>query len=100
MANVEIKTNGYVLDPEVTKAVTAWEMFLTDHADVKTFRLFYWSDKTVFADCILTNGHYAQFNIGRSCVHFNGHTCSNEEYEIFAAATINDELFSGKLVIT
>lgn len=99
MPNVEVKTNGYELDQEVRRTVTAWEMFLDDNLDVKTFRLFYWSDKTVFADCILTNGHYAQFNIGRSCIHFNGHTCSNEEYEIFGAATIDDELFDGKLVV-
>lgn len=98
MANVEIKTNGYELSDEVKSNIRLWKTYLDENLEVKEFNLFYWTEKLVFADCILTNGHYAQYCIGDTSIHFNGHTCSNEEYKIFSSATIKDDCYAGCLI--
>lgn len=97
MYELKIKTNGYDTDVEVRSNIRLWMAYLDENLDVKEFRLFYWSEKLVFADCVLTNGHYAQYCISANMIHFNGHTCSDEEYTIFGNATIKDDCYDGRL---
>lgn len=94
-----VKTNGFTLDEKAAKLLDVWEEYLYSRLPVREFTIFYWSDTCAFADVRLSNGHYGSFNIYLTGVHFNGHTCNNEEYAVFKQATYNDDCYSGRLKI-
>lgn len=97
MAEMKIKTNGYEISVKLQKVVDIWKSFLEEKLDVKEFSLFYYGDNLIFADCILNDKNYGQFNITENQVFFNGHTCTDEQRDVFASATWNDVCFNGKL---
>lgn len=94
-----VKTNGFTLDEKAANLLDVWEKYLYSRLPVREFTVFYWSETCAFADVRLSNGHYGSFNIYLTGVHFNGHTCDNEEFYVFSQATLNDNCYSGRLKI-
>lgn len=98
MVTVAVQSNGFELTKKHTELLHRWEKFIDDNMNnVKCIEHFYYGDKLVMSTVVLNNGNYGHFNICGNRISFNGHTCTKEEYNIFASATLNDELFKGKL---
>lgn len=96
MENIIYKTNGY--DRMISgkmKQVIKWFNYAVRISFIDHYRIehFYYGDKLDMITVYLDNGHYGDFNLKENSINFNGHTCSNEEYEIFSNLTWNDPCF-------
>ena len=96
MENIVYKTNGY--DRMISckmKQVIKWFNHAVRQSFIDHYRIehFYYGDKLDMITVYLDNGHYGDFNLKETSIHFNGHTCSTEEYEIFSNLTWNDPCY-------
>lgn len=97
MANITIETknNGYMAE-EIQDMIKRFEKAAGILFPGCTIHHFYYGNTLDMADIILENKHYGQFNISKSRVGFNGHTCTMEELKKFESMTHNDECYKGK----
>ena len=101
MPEIFIKSNGYEINSKLQKVIDSWISFLSQNPDVKSFKLFYYGDRLVFADCVLLGGYYGHFSITDRSVHLSGYHCSNDQqFFLFASATLHDPCFAGKLEVS
>lgn len=96
MKNIIYKTNGY--DRSISgkmKQVINWFNYAVRISFIDNYCIehFYYGDKLDMITVYLDNGHYGDFNLKEDSIHFNGNTCSNEEYDIFSNLTWNDPCF-------
>lgn len=99
MPEITIKSNGYVISSRLQDLIDSWTLFLCQNLDVKSFSLYYYGDKLVFADCFLVDGNYGNFVIFDDYVKLSGFHCSDSQLLSFASSTLNDPYFSGKLEV-
>lgn len=66
--------------------------------NIKLIEHFYYGDNLSMTDIVLQDRHYGQYGITAKGVHFNGHTCTNEEYRLLRTLTHDDPCHPGKLL--
>lgn len=96
---ITIKKNGYEVLPDVSLNMQKWSEYISSkfRYQVSEIEYFFYGEKLVFADVRLDNGDYAEYTISPKSIHFGGHSCSFEHYDIFKKATMNDECFDGEI---
>lgn len=96
--NRKIKTNGYEAK-ELQNFIKLFDKAVVNQfGEDVTISHFYYGDNVDMVDVILSNGHYACYNIYKNGVHMSGYTFSKEEAPIFESLTYNDECYNGKLM--
>lgn len=96
MERIIYKTNGYdeMLSSKM-KHVINWFNNAVKVSFIEQYRIehFYYGDRLDMITVYLANGHYADFNLNENAIHFTGHTCNKEEYDMFSGLTWNDPCF-------
>lgn len=66
--------------------------------NIKLIEHFYYGDRLSMTDIVLQDRHYGQYSITAHGVHFNGHTCTKEQYKLFRLLTHDDPFHMNKLM--
>jgi hypothetical protein len=93
------KTNGYELSDEMLRVLYGFEeavdrVFGTDKEETDvTIEHFYYGNKLDMITVKVPGRGYGDYNLTAHGVHFNGHTCTEDDYRRFASLAWNDDLF-------
>ena len=99
MMTITTKTNGYKAEG-LQELIKIFNKAAENLFGECTVEHFYYGDLLDMISITLPNRHYGQFNLTAKRVSFNGHTCTDEEYNKFTQMTFNDDLYelNGRLL--
>ena len=98
---IELKTNGYKAE-DLQTLISLFNKAAENLFGECSVKHFYYGDELDMITVVLPNRNYAYFNLSKKRVSFNGHTCTNDEYNKFVQLTYNDNLYgmNGRLIET
>lgn len=93
------KTNGYEPSAEMMRVLYSFEeavdrVFGTNHEQTDvTIEHFYYGANVDMLTVSVPGRGYGHYSLTERFVHFNGHTCREEDFSKFASLSWNDDIY-------